>query len=94
MSLLDDLKAAREARCEAYAAFLTAKEDLRAAENLALDRRMKAGNLGTNAESRRVQIDGDCAAERGAMLTAEIDLVYTDTKLAVALDAISPYATL
>lgn len=92
MTLIETMKTAREGHCDAQVAYLIAKENLRGAENLALDRRTESGKLGTNTEVRRSQIDSDCAAERTTCLDAELDLVRATSVLNIAVDSISPYA--
>lgn len=79
LDALNDLTAAyltdvlKEA--EAYVRWLQDKEELRAAENLVIEKRTANKTLGSNDHSRRAQLDTDCGAERQQAIDSECEYI-------------------
>lgn len=60
---------------EAYVRWLQDKEELRAAENLVIEKRTVNKTLGSNDHSRRAQLDTDCGAERQQAIDSECEYI-------------------
>lgn len=58
---------------EAHTRWIQDREELRIAENTAIERRIKDRSIGTNESVRRSQIDNDCSSERQQAIEAECE---------------------
>lgn len=79
LDMLDDLTSAYRTdvlkEAEAHVRWLQDKEEHRAAENLSIERRTANKTLGGNDQTRRSQLDSDCATERQQAIDSECEYI-------------------